>query len=215
MKYWELLALIKVNIFTYTRKKENKTIFLNLGYFTHVTTLGEVQEQVLKYLAVMSRPMVMDNTHSISWTNVYADIAEIVESDWQWDEKNREQQLKRSQRYQEFLKRRSVFHGGNETEGLDFYVIPKDDESPPPPPTRKKKGGYVYPQRVADYLDYGMTAPTDDIVREIEASEERRKRVISFIIHILILMHAYIPFVVVGKREKAREREKEGKEMLM
>ena len=45
------------------------------GYFTHVTTLGEVKEQVLKYVPVMARPMVMyRDKHPIVWTGVYADI---------------------------------------------------------------------------------------------------------------------------------------------
>ena len=46
-----------------------------LGYFTHVTTLAEVKEQVLKYIPVMARPMVMyREKHPIQWTGVYADI---------------------------------------------------------------------------------------------------------------------------------------------
>ena len=45
------------------------------GYFTHVTTLAEVKEQVLKYIPVMARPMVMyRNDHPVRWTGVYADI---------------------------------------------------------------------------------------------------------------------------------------------
>ena len=48
------------------------------GYFTHVTTLGEVKEQVLKYIPVMARPMVMyRDKHPIVWTGVYADIEVI------------------------------------------------------------------------------------------------------------------------------------------
>merc|ERR1712131_580613 len=47
----------------------------NKGYFTHVTTLAEVKEQVLKYIPVMARPMVMfRNNHPVRWTGVYADI---------------------------------------------------------------------------------------------------------------------------------------------
>lgn len=45
------------------------------GYFTHVTTLAEVKEQVLKYIPVMARPLVLlRDTHPIRWTGVYADI---------------------------------------------------------------------------------------------------------------------------------------------
>jgi len=47
----------------------------NKGYFTHVTTLAEVKEQVLKYIPVMARPMVLQREiHPIRWTGVYADI---------------------------------------------------------------------------------------------------------------------------------------------
>ena len=45
------------------------------GYFTHVTTLAEVKEQVLKYIPVMARPMVMNRlNHTLQWTGVYADV---------------------------------------------------------------------------------------------------------------------------------------------
>ena len=47
----------------------------NKGYFTHVTTLAEVKEQVLKYIPVMARPLVLfRETHPVKWTGVYADI---------------------------------------------------------------------------------------------------------------------------------------------
>ena len=71
--------------FDFVRKKINTVqknhlpfneMFLHfLCYFTHVTTLGEVKEQVLKYIPVMARPMVMyRDKHPIIWTGVYADI---------------------------------------------------------------------------------------------------------------------------------------------
>ena len=48
---------------------------LSSGYFTHVTTLAEVKEQVLKYIPVMARPLVLlREQHPIRWTGVYADI---------------------------------------------------------------------------------------------------------------------------------------------
>jgi len=47
----------------------------NKGYFTHVTTLAEVKEQVLKYIPVMARPLVLlREQHPVRWTGVYADI---------------------------------------------------------------------------------------------------------------------------------------------
>ena len=63
---------------------ENKVIMMTMmmmimimikGYFTHVTTLAEVKEQVLKYIPVMARPLVLlRETHPVRWTGVYADI---------------------------------------------------------------------------------------------------------------------------------------------
>ena len=56
----------------------------NKGYFTHVTTLAEVKEQVLKYIPVMARPLVLlRETHPVRWTGVYADI-EVSHGDNQW-----------------------------------------------------------------------------------------------------------------------------------
>merc|ERR1712096_596737 len=71
-----------VRVFTYLIGREisdlkaaNWMACQNKGYFTHVTTLVEVKEQVLKYIPVMARPMVMFRTkHPIQWTGVYADI---------------------------------------------------------------------------------------------------------------------------------------------
>ena len=40
-----------------------------------MTTLAEVKEQVLKYIPVMARPLVLlREQHPIRWTGVYADI---------------------------------------------------------------------------------------------------------------------------------------------
>jgi len=49
----------------------------NKGFFVHVTTMAEVREQVLKYIPVLSRPMVMyQKDHPIVWTPIYADLAD-------------------------------------------------------------------------------------------------------------------------------------------
>ena len=40
-----------------------------------MTTLAEVKEQVLKYIPVMARPLVLlREQHPVRWTGVYADI---------------------------------------------------------------------------------------------------------------------------------------------
>lgn len=41
--------------------------------------MAEVREQVLKYIPVLSRPMVMyQKDHPIVWTPIYADLAVIT-----------------------------------------------------------------------------------------------------------------------------------------
>lgn len=45
----------------------------NNGYYTHVSTLADVQENVMEYLHVLSRPMVISHDHDIIWTEAYMD----------------------------------------------------------------------------------------------------------------------------------------------
>lgn len=48
------------------------------GYFVHLSTVEEVREQVVHYLPVMARPMVLHQTHHpIIWTPLYADVTVI------------------------------------------------------------------------------------------------------------------------------------------
>ncbi|XP_050454891.1 voltage-dependent calcium channel subunit alpha-2/delta-3 isoform X2 [Cataglyphis hispanica] len=48
---------------------------LNRGSCKHVHTQEEVREQVLKYISVVARPLVLQGVvHPIVWTHVYADI---------------------------------------------------------------------------------------------------------------------------------------------
>jgi hypothetical protein len=113
--------------------------------------------------------MVMDNVHAVAWTNIYADIVQIAESDWQWDQKIKQRQSDRSRRYKKFLKKVS-----NETEGQDFYVVSSEYDTPP---SGKKEPRRIARKRVAEYLDYGMTNPTEDELREMFAREERKSKV--------------------------------------
>lgn len=47
----------------------------NQGFYVHLSTLAEVREQVLNYIPVMARPLVLwGDEHPIIWTPVYADI---------------------------------------------------------------------------------------------------------------------------------------------
>lgn len=85
---------IPVRVFTYLIGREVTDMdevqwmaCYNRGYYTHVTTLAEVREQVQKYIPVMSRPVVLSGEHPIVWSSVYADVSDVKLSDWLWQER--------------------------------------------------------------------------------------------------------------------------------
>ncbi|XP_031786314.1 voltage-dependent calcium channel subunit alpha-2/delta-3 isoform X4 [Nasonia vitripennis] len=96
-------ADMPVRIFTYLIGREVADVrdsrwmaCANRGYFVHLSTLAEVREQVLNYIAVMARPLVLNLTvHPTIWTPVYADIADPKITDWLWDKKERYDQKER------------------------------------------------------------------------------------------------------------------------
>ncbi|KAL4216859.1 Voltage-dependent calcium channel subunit alpha-2/delta-4 [Mactra antiquata] len=45
----------------------------NKGYYSHISTLADVQENVQNYIKVMSRPMVIKRFHNKIWTSIYLD----------------------------------------------------------------------------------------------------------------------------------------------
>ncbi|XP_048113421.1 voltage-dependent calcium channel subunit alpha-2/delta-4 isoform X1 [Alosa alosa] len=70
----------KVRVFTYLIGRDmtfsNNVKWIacnNKGYYTHINTLADVQENVMEYLHVLSRPMVIDHDHDIIWTEAYMD----------------------------------------------------------------------------------------------------------------------------------------------
>ncbi|XP_072290776.1 voltage-dependent calcium channel subunit alpha-2/delta-4-like [Eucyclogobius newberryi] len=70
----------RVRVFTYligremTFAQNTKWIACNnKGYYTHISTLADVQENVMEYLHVLSRPMVINHNHDIIWTEAYMD----------------------------------------------------------------------------------------------------------------------------------------------
>ncbi|KAK9400113.1 voltage-dependent calcium channel subunit alpha-2/delta-4-like [Crotalus adamanteus] len=72
----------KVRVFTYLIGREVsfaqnvKWIACNnKGYYTQISTLADVQENVMEYLHVLSRPMVINHDHDIIWTEAYMDSA--------------------------------------------------------------------------------------------------------------------------------------------
>uniref|UniRef100_A0A8C4YI29 Calcium voltage-gated channel auxiliary subunit alpha2delta 4 n=1 Tax=Gopherus evgoodei TaxID=1825980 RepID=A0A8C4YI29_9SAUR len=75
----------KVRVFTYligrevTFAQNVKWIACNnKGYYTQISTLADVQENVMEYLHVLSRPMVINHDHDIIWTEAYMDTNRIV-----------------------------------------------------------------------------------------------------------------------------------------
>jgi len=60
---------------------KNRILFFYSGYYVPLSTLAEVREQVLHYIPVMARPLVLKKTdHPVTWTPVYADIAVSIDS---------------------------------------------------------------------------------------------------------------------------------------
>uniref|UniRef100_A0A671YM69 Calcium channel, voltage dependent, alpha2/delta subunit 3 n=1 Tax=Sparus aurata TaxID=8175 RepID=A0A671YM69_SPAAU len=73
----------KVRIFPYLIGRESAfadnlkwMACANKGYFSQISTLADVQENVMRYLHVMSRPKVIDHEHDTVWTEAYVDSAE-------------------------------------------------------------------------------------------------------------------------------------------
>ncbi|XP_068083443.1 voltage-dependent calcium channel subunit alpha-2/delta-3 [Anabrus simplex] len=97
---WQDLPYMPVRIFTYLIGREvadyrevKWMACTNRGYFVHLSTLPEVRENVLKYIPVMARPLVLwRNKHPTIWTHLYADLADPKMTDWLWEKKESEEQ---------------------------------------------------------------------------------------------------------------------------
>ncbi|XP_064082141.1 voltage-dependent calcium channel subunit alpha-2/delta-3-like isoform X5 [Macrobrachium nipponense] len=159
---------LQVRVFTYLIGRQEAAVrnlkwmaCANKGYFVHVTTLAEVREQVLKYIPVMARPMVMYQTnHPHVWTGVYADIAhprhgylDPKQTDWLWEVRERKRQMDRTNNYRKLQK------------------IAESRPIPLPDPSMIHDEA-----QVEKFLKYGNFTLTQSEIARIEADKERKGR---------------------------------------
>lgn len=72
-------------------------IRLYLGYYVHLSTYAEVREEVLHYIPVMARPMVLNANQkpNPAWSPVYADVTDPKLTNWLWVNRQRNTQRDR------------------------------------------------------------------------------------------------------------------------
>ncbi|KAG5309152.1 CA2D3 protein, partial [Pseudoatta argentina] len=103
-----LKADMPVRVFTYLIGREVADVrevqwmaCANRGYYVHLCTPAEVREEVLKYVPVMARPLVLGRTdHPTIWTPVYADVTDPKMTDWLWEQRENDEQKNRFLLYQ-------------------------------------------------------------------------------------------------------------------
>ncbi|CAL1679526.1 unnamed protein product [Lasius platythorax] len=137
-----LKADMPVRVFTYLIGREVADVrevqwmaCANRGYYVHLCTPAEVREEVLKYVPVMARPLVLGHTdHPTIWTPVYADVTDPKMTDWLWEQRESEEQKERFLLYhrnkkyfnteeqdRRFVKKQKRRH--DQTSGLQEYKL--------------------------------------------------------------------------------------------
>lgn len=101
---WDNLPFINVRVFTYLIGREVSDVrevkwmaCANRGYYVHLSTYAEVREEVLQYIPVMARPMVLNANQkpNPTWSPVYADVTDPKLTNWLWINRERNKQRER------------------------------------------------------------------------------------------------------------------------
>ncbi|XP_018575433.1 voltage-dependent calcium channel subunit alpha-2/delta-3 [Anoplophora glabripennis] len=94
----------KARVFTYLIGREVSDVrdvkwmaCANQGYYVHLSTYAEVREEVLHYIPVMARPMVLSAPRKpkATWSPVYADVTDPKLTNWLWVNRERNRQRER------------------------------------------------------------------------------------------------------------------------
>ncbi|KAH1018917.1 hypothetical protein HUJ05_006600 [Dendroctonus ponderosae] len=95
---WDNLPVVTVRLFTYLVGREVSDprdvkwmACANQGYYVHLSTYAEVREEVLHYIPVMARPMVLNANQkpNPAWSPVYADVTDPKLTNWLWVNRQR------------------------------------------------------------------------------------------------------------------------------
>ncbi|CAH0548637.1 unnamed protein product [Brassicogethes aeneus] len=105
---WGNLPFMNVRVFTYLIGREVSDVrevkwmaCANQGYYVHLSTYAEVREEVLQYIPVMARPMVLNANQkpNPTWSPVYADVTDPKLTNWLWVNRERNKQRERFMAY--------------------------------------------------------------------------------------------------------------------
>merc|ERR1712062_868773 len=130
------------------------------------------KEQVLKYIPVMARPMVMyRDKHPIVWTGVYADIEDPKTSRWLWDIRERARQRKRTEHYREIM--------AMQQEVADpLAEVDAEDDSAATKKNMEDLTLLNNEKELERYLTYGKWGLSDDDIVRLNKDEEMEQRLI-------------------------------------